>query len=306
MLLREKTRIAPRAAVRSAAERKTLFSALEPYVYLLPAFLVFGTFLFYPFLKTLYVSCFLTNKYGQAKVFVGLGNYADILQNPSFWNSLWITLQFVLMVAVGGLIVGLFTSLLTAKAFPGRTFAVTTYAMPIAIASAAASMTFRMILHPTTGLLNNLLGTAINWRGDPAWALLSVAVMTVWLSSGINFIFLSAGLRNIPDELYEAASIDGAGYFGKLWYVTLPSLSPALFFQIVINVIYAFQSFSQIRLLTDGGPGEATNVIVYAIYRDAFFNFRFGTASARSVVLFVLILIVTLIQFSMEKRSVQY
>ena len=288
------------------AVRKPLAARLEPYFYLVPAFAVFGTFLFYPFFRTIYLSAFLTNKYGQARVFVGFGNYTDIFMNPSFWNSLWITLQFVAMVAVGGLVIGLCTSLLAAKPFPGHTFATATYAMPVAIASAAASMTFRMILHPTNGLLNALLGTQVNWRGDPAWALLCVAGMTVWLSSGINFIFLSAGLRNIPEELYEAASIDGAGYMRRLWHITLPSLSPALFFQIVINIIYAFQSFSQIRLLTDGGPGEATNVIVYAIYRDAFFNFRFGTASARSVVLFVIILVITLVQFAMEKRSVHY
>ncbi|HPF87626.1 MAG TPA: sugar ABC transporter permease [Candidatus Limiplasma sp.] len=306
MLLSKKRQSLALPISRIAPARKSLLSAAEPYLYLLPAFAVFGVFLFYPFFRTIYLSAFLTNKYGQARVFVGLGNYIDIFSSSSFWNSLWITLQFVLMVAVGGLVMGLITSLLTAKAFPGHTLAAATYAMPVAIASAAASMTFRMILHPTNGLLNNLLGTSVNWRGDPAWALLSVAAMTIWLSSGINFIFLSAGLRNIPDAMYEAAAIDGAGYFGKLWHITLPSLSPTLFFQIIINIIYAFQSFSQIRLLTDGGPGEATNVIVYAIYRDAFFNFRFGTASARSVVLFIIIMAITLVQFSMEKRSVHY
>ena len=178
--------------------------------------------------------------------------------------------------------------------------------MPVAIASAAASMAFRMILHPTNGLLNVLLGTQINWIGDKQYALYSVAVMTIWLTSGINFIFLSAGLRGIPEELYESASLDGAGYWKRLWHITLPGLSPALFFQVVINIIGGFQAFSQVRLLTRGGPGEATTVIVYAIYRDAFENSRFHEAAARSVILFAIILCITLVQFSMEKRSVHY
>lgn len=302
----ESPRIQANAAPALSRHRR-IFPAVEPYLFLLPALAIFILFLYFPFIRTIYLSLFLTNKYGQAKVFVGLKNYLDIFKaGSSFWPSLVVTFQFVFLVALGGLVAGLITSLLTERKYPGNTFACAVYAMPVAIASAAASMAFKMILHPTNGLLNILLGTQINWTGDAKFALFSVAAMTVWLTSGINFIFLSSGLRNIPGELYESASLDGAGYFKRLWHITLPCLSPTLFFQIIINIIGAFQSFSQIRLLTQGGPGEATNVIVHAIYRDAFFNFRFGTAAARSVILFVIVLCITLIQFSMEKRSVHY
>ena len=283
-----------------------VYQRAEPYLFLVPALVIFICFLYYPFIRTVYLSTFLTNKLGQAKVFVGFRNYADILTSPSFWNSLGVTFKFVFIVALGGLVIGLVTSLLTVRKYPGVTFSSAVYAMPVAIASAAASMSFRMILHPTNGLLNIVLGTQINWTGDPNWALFSVCMLTIWLASGINFIFIGAGLRNIPNELYESASIDGAGYWKRLFHITLPALSPTLFFQILINIINAFQSFSQIKLLTQGGPGEATNVIVYAIYRDAFFNFRFGTAAARSVILFLIVLCITLIQFSTEKRSVNY
>jgi sn-glycerol 3-phosphate transport system permease protein len=300
----------PRAHVKripAPLRTKSIFQTVEPYLFLLPALVVFIFFLYFPFIRTIYLSLFLTNKYGLAKVFVGAKNYLDIFQaDSSFWPSLLVTFQFVFLVGLGGLVIGLITSLLTERKYPGNTFASAIYAMPVAIASAAASMSFKMILHPTNGLLNILLDTQINWTGDAKFALFSVAAMTVWLTSGINFIFLSAGLRNIPAELYESASLDGAGYFKRLWHVTLPGLSPTLFFQVIINIIGGFQSFSQIRLLTQGGPGEATNVIVYAIYRDAFFNFRFGTAAARSVILFIIVLCITLVQFSMEKRSVHY
>ena len=295
-----------RLAHKSGKLHKTFYETIEPYLFLVPALVVFGVFLFYPFVRTVYLSFFLTDKYGQAKIFWAFKNYTDIFNDSSFWISLKVTFQFVLMVAAGGLIIGLITSLLTAKKYPGNAFASAVYAMPVAIASAAASMSFKMILHPTNGLLNIVFGTSINWTGDPRYALISVAGMTIWLTSGINFIFISAGLRNIPDELYESASIDGAGYWKRLRHITLPGLSPTLFFQVIINIIGAFQSFSQIRLLTKGGPGDATNVIVYNIYKNAFENFRFGTAAALSVILFVIILIITLFQFSMEKRSVNY
>ncbi len=286
--------------------KKSLYEHVEPYLFLLPAFTIFGFFLFFPFGRTIYLSFFLTDKLGQAKVFWALRNFTDLFASSAFWASVGITFQFVLIVAFGGLLMGLITSLLTANKYKGVTFASASYAMPVAIASAAASMAFRMILHPTNGLLNILFGTQINWTGDPHWALLSVSILTIWLASGINFIFISAGLRNVPGELYESASIDGANYWQKLFRITLPSISPTLFFQIIINIIGAFQSFSQIRLLTQGGPGDMTNVIVYAIYRDAFFNFRFGTAAARSIILFLIVLVITLIQFSFEKRSVNY
>ena len=288
------------------APKKSFIEWIEPYLFLLPAMAIFAIFLYYPFGRTVYLSTFLTDKYGQAKVFYGIQNYLKLFADSGFWVSVGVTFKFVGLVAAGGLLIGLITSLLTYTKYTGSGVCAAVYAMPVAIASAAASMAFKMILHPTNGLINNLLGTQINWTGDSRYALASVAAMTVWLQSGINFIFISAGLRGVPKDLYESGAIDGANYWQRLLHITLPAISPTLFFQIIINIINAFQSFSQIKLLTQGGPGDTTNVIVYAIYRDAFFNFRFGTAAARSVVLFVIILLITLIQFSFEKRSVNY
>lgn len=290
-------------------KKKTFYEHIEPWLFLLPALCVFGVFLYFPFFKTTYLSAFLTNKFGQAKVFVGFQNYIDILAGKysgEFWNSIWVTVRFVFFVAGGSLLMGLCTSLITAKAFPGKAFASAIYAMPIAIASSAAAMSFKMILHKSIGLLNYLLGTKINWLSDEVWTFPILCILSIWLASGINFIFISAGLRNIPGELYESASIDGANYWKKQLHITLPCLSPTLFFQILVNIINAFQAFTLVKLLTNGGPTYKTQVIVYSIYLDAFRNFRFGTAAARSIVLFVIIMAITLIQFSTEKRSVHY
>ena len=285
---------------------KTPYQLLEPYLFLLPAMIIFAVFLYYPFGRTIYLSTWVTNALGQPKKYVGFDNYTiRLFGKPEFWASIGSTMKFVVVVAFGGLIVGIITSLLTYNRYKGSGFCAAVYAMPLAIASAAASMAFRMIYHPTGGLLNNLFGTQINWLGGP-YQFWSIAMVTVWLQSGINFIFISAGLKSVPSDLYESCSIDGANYWQKLWYITLPAISPTLFFQIIINIINAFQSFSQVKLLTNESPSSSTNLIVFAIWHDAFRANRFETAAARSVVLFVIILVITLIQFSFEKRSVNY
>lgn len=169
-----------------------------------------------------------------------------------------------------------------------------------------AAMIFQIMLHPTVGIVNKLLGLDINWLNDPRTALYCVAILTAWLNSGINFLYFSAGLGNIDETIYERASVDGASGVQQFFHLTLPGLSPIMFYTVVVNIIQAFQSFGQIKILTEGGPNESTNVIVYSIYRDAFFNYRFGSASAQSVILFIIIMLITLVMFRMERKGVNY
>lgn len=277
-----------------------------PYCYLIPCMLVFAIFLFYPFFKTIYLSLFLTDRMGQAKIFVGMQNYIDLLTSESFRNSLKVTLIFVVIVVIGGMFLGLIAAVLCNKAFPGIRAFSTAYALPMAIASSSAAMIFQIMLHPTVGIVNKLTGLDINWLNDPDTALVCVAILTAWLNSGINFLYFSAGLGNIDETIYERASVDGASSVQQFFSLTLPGLSPIMFYTLVVNIIQAFQSFGQIKILTEGGPDEATNVIVYSIYRDAFFNYRFGSAAAQSVILFIIIMIITLIMFRLEKKGVSY
>jgi sn-glycerol 3-phosphate transport system permease protein len=287
-------------------KRKGLFKRIEPYLYLLPCAMVFSMFLFFPFFKTIYLSLYKTNKMGQAKIFVGFGNYAELFKSSSFWNSLIVTGIFVIIVVSVSMLLGLTTAVLCNKKFSGIRFFSISYALPMAIASSSAAMIFKIMLHPSIGIVNKLFGTDIHWLYDPKYALVSVAVLTAWLSSGLNFLYFSAGLSGIDESLYESASVDGANARQKFIGITLPSLSPIIFFTLVINIIQSFQSFGQVKILTEGGPGEATNLIVYSIYRDAFFNYRFGGAAAQSVILFAIIMCLTLIMFKTEKRGVHY
>ena len=279
---------------------------LAPYGYLLPCMAVFAVFLFYPFFKTIYLSLYKTNKMGEAKLFVGLGNYTELLSSASFRNSLKVTLIFVVIVVLGRMLLGLIAAVLCNKAFPGIRFFSTAYALPMAIASSSAAMIFQIMLHPSVGIVNKLLGLDINWLNDPKTALYCVAILTAWLNSGINFLYFSAGLGNIDETIYERASVDGASGVQQFFTLTLPGLSPIMFYTLVVNIIQAFQSFGQIKILTEGGPNESTNVIVYSIYRDAFFNYRFGSAAAQSVILFFIVMLITLVMFRIEKKGVKY
>lgn len=276
------------------------------YLYIVPAMLVFAVFLFFPFFKTIYLSLFKTDKLGNAKIFVGLDNYITLLSSRSFRNSLIVTVIFVVIVVAGSMFLGLMGAVLCQKAFPGIRAFSTAYALPMAIASSSAAMIFKLMLNPTVGIINKIFNLSISWFTDPNYALIAVAVLTAWLNSGINFLYFSAGLGNIDESIYERASVDGASAVQKFFRITLPGLSPIMFYTLVVNIINAFQSFGQIKILTQGGPGESTNVIVYSIYRDAFFNYRFGSAAAQSVVLFIIIMALTLVMFKIEKKGVKY
>ncbi|MCC8066153.1 MAG: sugar ABC transporter permease [Clostridiales bacterium] len=284
---------------------KTIMGKISPYLYLLPAMLIFAVFLFYPFAKTIYLSFYLTDNMGRAKIFAGIDNYVSLLTSSSFWNSLKVTLIFVVIVVAGGMFLGLVGAVLCNKAFPGIRFFSTAYALPMAIASSSAAMIFKIMLNPTIGIVDKILGVNINWVNDQRYALIVVAILTAWLNSGINFLYFSAGLGNIDESIYERASVDGASGIQQFFSLTLPGLSPIMFYTLVVNVIQAFQSFGQVKILTEGGPGESTYLIVYSIYRNAFFNYRFGSAAAESVVLFIIIMILTLIMFKVQGKGVK-
>lgn len=291
-----------KAAVPVRKIKRTPFELIEPYLYIAPAMILFSIWVFFPFGKTLVLSTTTTDPKGAVSAFAGLGNYISILTSSDFLHSLWVTVCYAFMTVVLSLCVGFVAAILANEKIPGIGIFRTIYALPMAVASASAAIIFMFIYHPSIGMLNYLMNSDIGWLTDPKWALFSVVVVKVWMSMGLNFIFILAALQSVPAELYEAASIEGAGFFRKHWNVTIPCISPTLFFLLIMDVINSFQSFAEVNLMTRGGPGNATNLIVYQIYLEAFFNNRFGMACAQSVILFVLILCMTLIQFRLEKK----
>ncbi|GAM14746.1 carbohydrate ABC transporter permease [Mesobacillus selenatarsenatis] len=289
--------------------RKSL-NARTALLYLFPSILLFSVFIFYPMFRTIYLSFFLTDQQGAAALFVGFENYAYLFESREFRNSIKATVLFVLYTVPTGVIIALFLSLIANEKLKGIGFFRTVYSSTMGISVAASSVVWLFLFHPSIGMFNRLLNVmnlpGVQWLLDPDWALVSISISTIWMNIGFSFLILLGGLQNIDEYLYESAKIDGAGYWYQLRRITIPMLSPTLFFIITISLINAFQTFGQVDILTKGGPSQATNLIVYSIYREAFINYQFGTASAQAVFLFICILIVTILQFKLGEKKVHY
>jgi sn-glycerol 3-phosphate transport system permease protein len=279
----------------------------SPYLFLLPALVIFAIFTFWPFLKTFLYSFAITTFEGKPKRFVGLENYLYLFRNEIFLKTLKITLRFAPMICLPTLGTAFFlAALASAKVSKGRAYEVM-YSLPMAIASAPASIIFLTLFRPgRVGVMNYLLGTEIRWLLDPRYAIFVVAFVTIWLSVGSSFIFLLVGFRNVPDELLECARLDGAGSLRQFFCIVVPIASPQIFFVVFKDINESFKSFTQIRMLTQGGPTNSTRVLVYSIYQSAMQDGRIETAFAQSIILFLVILFVIIIQFTTEKRLVHY
>lgn len=289
---------------------KTLKLKIEPFLYLFPAALIFVAFTYYPFFKTIYMSLFITDPQGRLNNFIGFKNYFDLFTSTVFLNSLYVTFKFVILTVPFSIIISFILAILGNIKIKGRMLFRTFYALPLSISSASAAVIWTLLFNPSIGFVNYLLELfgipSIGWLTDTRWGIVAVSIVTIWLNIGMNFIFILAGLQNIPKDLYESAEIDGANVLLKHIKITIPMLSPTLFFVTVVDIINAFQQFGVINIMTQGGPVDSTNVLVYSIYREAFFNFRFGIASAESIILFVILLILTLLQFRIGERRVFY
>jgi len=279
-------------------------------LYLLPSIVLFGLFVFYPMAKTIYLSFFLTNQNGVPVYFNGIENYTYIFTSDEFRNSMKATLLFVIYTVPISVVLALVLAILANEKLRGVGIYRTIFSSTMGMSVAASAVIWLFLFHPSVGAFNNVLKAinlpTVQWLLDPDWALLSISMTTIWMNIGFNFLVILGGLQNIDESLYESATIDGAGYFAKLRKITLPLLSPTLFFIVTISLINAFQSFGQIDILTKGGPIQSTNLVVYSIYKEAFINYQFGTASAQAIVLFFVVLIVTILQFKFGERKVHY
>ncbi|HEU5330574.1 MAG TPA: sugar ABC transporter permease [Thermomicrobiales bacterium] len=286
-------------------------ATLVSLLYLLPSLIVFTVFVFYPLFKSFYLSLYATNPFGLSTgVYVGLKQYNIILHSQTYHDSLLVTLLYTLYTVPLGVLVALTLAVLANAQVRGIAVFRTLFALPVGVSMAAAALVFALFYNPTAGVFNYWLRSlgldGVQWLTEPRPALWSVAFVSIWAGLGFNFIILLSGIQAIPEDIYESAKIDGASGFRLFRSITLPLLSPTLFFVLVISIISAFQSFTQIDLLTKGGPANSTNVVVYSIYRDAFINSQVGYASAQAVVLFLIMLVLTAIQFLVIEPRVHY
>ena len=283
--------------------------ALWGYAFLLPQLIGLLIFSLIPLVSVFYLSMVTWDGLGPI-TFVGLGNFIDQLQNSDLHIALLNTLFFTLITVPGGLIFALLVAL-ALNNVRGKTVYRVLYFMPFITGSVAVGVIWSLLLNGDFGLLNSLLkawfhAKGVGWLTDARFVIPSIATVAIWQGLGFNMIIFLAGLQGIPVSYSEAARIDGANKFQLFWRVTLPMLTPTIFFTAVISILNSFQVFDLAFILTGGGPGKDSYTIVYHIYHLGFENATFGAASAAAVVLFVILLTLTGFQFRLQKRWVNY
>lgn len=300
----------PVVAKRSLRERWLHRDTLAAYLFLAPALIHFLIFFVGLVLVSLGLSFTSWDLFSPPE-FVGLDNYKRLLfEDPDFWPTFWRTTYYVVLVIPTAVAAELVLALAVNTRLKAIKFFRATYFIPVVASAVAVALVWGWILNTQNGILNwflNFFGLGpFDWLGSPRLAMPSVALVQVWRGLGEGMIIFLAGLQSIPHHLYEAAELDGAGRWAKFRNVTWPLLAPTTFFVVVLEVIGSFQVFDMIYLLTRGGPAQATTVYNFELYSEAFRDFRMGYAAAMTWVLFVVIGVLTLIQFRVINRRVQY
>jgi multiple sugar transport system permease protein len=281
------------------------------YLFLAPALLLIGVFFFLPVAAALVLSFTDYDIYALGDAanarWVALDNYARLLRTPLFWAALKNTFYFALVGGPLSIAASLAAALLVnAKATRLKGLFRTIYFIPFVTTLVAVAIVWRYLYHPRYGLLNYFLGFLnlgpIDWLGDPRWAMPAIILLAVWKNFGYNMLIFIAGLQSIPEELYEAAHLDGASAVQRFRHVTLPMLGPTMLFVAVITMIGYFQLFAEPYVMTAGGPLRATTSVVLLMYEEGFRWWRMGYAAAIAFVLFVVILVATLVQFWLQRE----
>ena len=278
------------------------------YLFILPSLLHLLTFLLIPLVFSLYLS--FTNWRGpnlQNAPFIGLENYQYLFRDRLFWEAMQHTAYYTLLYVPGVMIASLLVALVMNQKLKAVYFFRTLFYMPVISSWVAVSIIWITLLDPQVGILNYVLqelGLApVNWLGDPKTAMIAIVIISIWKSLGFQMVIWLAGLQAIPEELHEAAAIDGATRTQAFFRITLPLLAPTTFFLAITGVIGSFQVFSPIYVITGGGPRGSTDVVVYHIYTRAFEAYDMGYAAAQAWVLFAVIFVATLIQVWYRRRQ---
>jgi ABC-type sugar transport system permease subunit len=284
---------------------------ISPYLYLIPSLIFLVAFTYYPIISAVYISLHEWNLFTPRPYFVGLENYAALLDDPLFWRVVRNTVVYVLGTIPITMLLALTLAILLNErlGWLRNVYRVAAF-YPTMIPMAAAAMLWVWLLNPGIGLINHYLSwlgvPRIEWLYNMDWALPAIMFTAIWKNFGYFMLIYLAGLQNLPGELYESASLEGAGFWQKVRYITLPLLAPTSVFVIVVGIITSFNVFDLVHLMTQGGPGNRTNVMVYYIYQNAFRFSDLGMGSTLTVVFVVAILIVILVIMRFLERRAHY
>lgn len=291
--------------------KRTIFgNKILPYALLLPQLAVTMIFFIWPAAQAVRQSFLQEDPFGLSTAFVGLKNYAALFADPSYLNSLQVTVVFSVGVAVSSIVLALILALAADSCIRSRNVYTTLLVWPYAVAPAVGGILWWFMFNPTIGIAPYVLrelGYNWNHRLSGLDAMVLVIMAASWKQISYNFLFFLAGLQAIPQSLREAAAIDGAGPAKRFFTVVFPLLSPTTFFLVVVNIVYTmFDTFAVIHATTKGGPAQATNILVYKVFNDGFIGLNMGSSAAQSVILMGIVIFLTFIQFRFVERRVQY
>ncbi len=292
--------------------KRTVFeSKLLPYLLILPQVLVTATFFYWPAFQGVAQSMMLSDPFGLHNTFVWFNNFIALFKDPLYLKSIWTTLFFSASTAAVSISLGLFIATMANRALKAKALIRTLLIWPYAVAPAISGILWLFLLHPSYGVVSLAIKKWFGTDWNPVLigkdALIMVIMASSWKEISYNFVFFMAGMQSIPTSLIEAAAMDGASPFRRFWAITIPMLSPTLFFLTVMNIIYSFfETFGIIHTVTQGGPGGATNILVYKVYQDGFIGLNLGSSAAQSVVLMIIIIFITAMQFRYVEKKVQY
>ncbi len=284
-----------------------------PYLLILPQMVIVFVFFFWPSAQGLWQSFFLQDPFGGRLIFVGFENYTRLFTDPSYayGESFLISTAFALAVTALAMVISLFLAVQANKKIRGATFYKTMLIWPYAVATMVAGVLWLFMFNPNVGVvawtLKHKLGVEWQHLVNSGQAFLLVTLAASWKQISYNFVFFLAGLQSVPQDFVEAAAIDGAGPERRFWKIIFPLLSPTTFYLLVMNLVYAFfETFPIIHQVTAGGPGKSTSILVYKIWRDGVVNLDLGGSSAQSVILMIMVVGLTVLQFRFLERRVNY
>ncbi|OUT47464.1 MAG: glycerol-3-phosphate transporter permease [Rhodospirillaceae bacterium TMED8] len=292
-------------------QKRVIFQNLWlPYLLVLPQIIITLVFFIWPSWQALTSSLYIEDAFGFSKQFVWFQNYSELFTNPAYLKSFWTTLVFGVSVTFLAMSIALLLAVAANRVIKSATGYRTLLIWPYAVAPALAGVIWYFLLNPSIGIVSYWLesiGVEWNHYVNGGQALLLVIVASAWKQISYNFLFFLAGLQSIPKSLLEAAAIDKAGPIRRFWTITFPLLSPTTFFLLIVNLVFAFfDTFALIHATTNGGPADATSVLVFRVYNSGFVGQDYGSSAAQSVVLMGLVVVITFIQFRYVERRVQY
>lgn len=287
-------------------KNKTFIKKIEPYLWLIPAFLLFVVFVFYPFIKTLVNSFFIVDRFGNLHEYVGFDNFKYVLKDENFIKSIGNTIWFVILTVPISKVFGLLLALLANKKRKTSVFYETSFAIPMAMASSVTAMIFQLLYVPSLGFINGFFGIDVQWLNDPKVAMIALAIIQIWLSTGYAFIFMLSAVRSVPEELIESADLEGASALQKIIKIYLPITSPTMFYLIITDLAYGMMMMSLMSILTNGGPYGSTQTVIQYIYNQITGIGNFTDANPAAIIAFIITFIFTMIGFAWEKKGVKY